>query len=358
MNALRTSIIITNYNYGRFLPRCIESALAQSHSSEVIVVDDASQDGSRDIILGYGDKITPVLQERNGGQGAAFNAGFFASSGDVVFFLDADDWLYPNAVETVVRKLSSDAAQAQFRLHLVDGEGRRIDLLPPPEVEFDQGDVVPILLSRGRYECTVTSGNAFTRATLNSIMPIEEQRFRISADGYLVTVAPFFGQVVAIDEPLGAYAVHGANNWTGGIGRVTDPAKFRKSIAHDRDRYHALRNRAAERGFTLAADPGLADTQHLTSRIGSLTLEPAQHPEPGDRRFVLGLRGAWASRNANLSVIRRAMLATWFLAVGFVPRRWAGTLISWRLDPVTRPEGLRRILSAIRRRLARPQRTG
>jgi hypothetical protein len=46
------------------------------------------------------------------------------------------------------------------RLHLVDGDGREIDLLPPPEVKFDDGDVVPILLRRGRYENTVTSGNA------------------------------------------------------------------------------------------------------------------------------------------------------------------------------------------------------
>jgi hypothetical protein len=39
-----------------------------------------------------------------------------------------------------------------------DSEGRQIDLLPPPEVKFDDGDVMPILLTRGRYENTVTSG--------------------------------------------------------------------------------------------------------------------------------------------------------------------------------------------------------
>src|SRR5205085_2714573 len=120
---------------------------------------------SRDIIRGYGERLVPVLQAENAGQAAAFNAGFRTSRGDVVFFLDADDWLYPHAVERAVAAFGPGIAQVQFRLHLVDGEGRQIDVLPPPEVALDQGDVVPILLSRGRYQNTVTSGNAFSRDT-------------------------------------------------------------------------------------------------------------------------------------------------------------------------------------------------
>ena len=129
MNAPRASIVVTNYNYGRFVAGCIDSALAQSYPDiEVVVVDDASRDHSREI--------------------------------DVVLFLDADDWLYPHAVARVIAALAPGVAQVQFRLHLVDGDGREIDLLPPPEVKFDDGDVVPILLRRGRCENTVTSGNA------------------------------------------------------------------------------------------------------------------------------------------------------------------------------------------------------
>src|SRR5215469_16521569 len=100
MNAPRASIVVTNYNYGRFVARCIDSALAQSYpDTEVVVVDDASRDHSREIIRSYGKRVVPILLERNGGQGAAFNAGFRACRGDVVLFLDADDWLYPHAVE-------------------------------------------------------------------------------------------------------------------------------------------------------------------------------------------------------------------------------------------------------------------
>ena len=118
MNAPRASIVITNYNYGRFIARCIDSAPAQSYpDTEVVVVDDASRDHSREIIQSYGKRVVPVLQERNGGQGAAFNAGFRACQGDVVLFLDADDWLYPDAAARVVAAFSPGVAQVQFRLH-------------------------------------------------------------------------------------------------------------------------------------------------------------------------------------------------------------------------------------------------
>ncbi len=87
---LLASIIVNNYNYGRFLAEAIESALSQTYANtEVIVVDDGSTDNSRDIIASYKDQIIPVLKE-NGGQASAFNAGFQASSGEVIFFLDAD----------------------------------------------------------------------------------------------------------------------------------------------------------------------------------------------------------------------------------------------------------------------------
>src|SRR5262249_35315249 len=93
------SIIVSNYNYGRFLRKWLDSALAQTFANkEVIVVDDGSTDESRKIISSYGKQIIPILKE-NGGQASAFNAGFAASRGEAVLFLDADDLLLPSALE-------------------------------------------------------------------------------------------------------------------------------------------------------------------------------------------------------------------------------------------------------------------
>ncbi len=87
----KLSILINNYNYGRFLGEAIDSALAQTYRNiEIIVVDDGSTDNSCEIIAGYGDRIIPILKE-NGGQASAFNAGFAISTGEWIALLDSDD---------------------------------------------------------------------------------------------------------------------------------------------------------------------------------------------------------------------------------------------------------------------------
>ena len=72
---LLASIIISSYNYGRFRKDCIDSALKQAYPhTEVIVVDDASTDDSQEIMAGYGDRIIPVLREKNEGAKSTCNA--------------------------------------------------------------------------------------------------------------------------------------------------------------------------------------------------------------------------------------------------------------------------------------------
>jgi glycosyltransferase involved in cell wall biosynthesis len=102
MPAPLASILINNYNYGRFLGQAIDSALSQDYlSKEILVVDDGSTDNSREIIFSYGDRIIPIFKE-NGGQASAFNAGVAASRGDILCFLDADDFFYPEKITHVV----------------------------------------------------------------------------------------------------------------------------------------------------------------------------------------------------------------------------------------------------------------
>ena len=70
MPAPLVSIIIDNFNYERYLPQSIDSALAQTYARvEVIVVDDVSTDRSRAVMAAYADRIIRVLQAENRGQG-------------------------------------------------------------------------------------------------------------------------------------------------------------------------------------------------------------------------------------------------------------------------------------------------
>ena len=341
------SVVITNYNYARFLPQSIQSALSQTHpATEVVVVDDASVDNSREVIRDFGGRIVPVLRERNGGHGAAFNAGFSASHGEIVVFLDADDYLYPGAVARVLSAWAPGISKVQFRLDLVDVTGRKLDLYPAPEVMFDSGDVVPRMLAYGRYETAVTSGNAFPRGMLEKILPVPEAEFPMGAEAYLVTLAPFEGPVVSLDEPLGAYRQHGANSWR--LDRSAPGKHLRRSLEHDARKYHTLRVKAHQVGMDVPRALGMRDHEHLSTRLASLSLEPAQHPYADDHRSVLALRGAVASLHARLPWKRRAILAGWFMAAGFLPRTLAEPAILWRLSPDIRPPAVDRFLKGVR----------
>lgn len=341
------SIVIDNYNYARFLPHCIETALAQTWPhTEVLVVDDASTDGSQEIIARYPAAV-PVLRAVNGGQAAALNAGFVRSRGSIVIFLDSDDSLEPHAVERIVRGWRPGVAKIQYRLTITGAGSDGLDLFPHRDIPFDSGDVVPLLLRSGRYSTAVTSGNAFDREVLARILPIPEAEFRISADGYLVTLSPLFGAVLSIDEPLGTYRMHDQNAWA--TRATADGDRFRRAIDLDAARYRALSRKAAELGLPRPVEPGMNDWLHLEKRMCSLCIEPARHPVPGDKRSRLGWRGVRASVvDRRLPRRRRAMLVAWFLCAGLLPRPLSRAAVVWRMAPATRPWLVTRILRLVR----------
>ncbi len=88
------SIIVTNYNYGKYLPRCLRSCLSQRGANcEVIVVDDVSTDNSISILRPFEDKIRVIKNEKNIGVAASANEGLKMSRGQFVIRVDADDFV-------------------------------------------------------------------------------------------------------------------------------------------------------------------------------------------------------------------------------------------------------------------------
>lgn len=223
----KVSILINNYNYERFLQEAIDSALNQTYShTEVIVVDDGSTDNSQKIIASYGDKIIPVLKS-NGGQASAFNAGFAASQGDILCFLDSDDLCLPEKVAEVVDAFGScqDLGWCFHSLKWVDSSLKtHIDKSkyekPPttkngdqePKREYDlrahirKGklrDKLPSLPS--------TSGLCFKRSLLQQILPMPEATTIGLNDAYLEFTAIGLSKGIILDKKLGLYRLHGAN---------------------------------------------------------------------------------------------------------------------------------------------------
>jgi len=101
---MRFSIIITCYNQGKLIKDAVDSALsARRDSEEIIVVDDGSTDGSRELLRSYGRAVRLVCREINGGAGVARNCGASVATGDFLVFLDGDDVLLPWALDVYQR---------------------------------------------------------------------------------------------------------------------------------------------------------------------------------------------------------------------------------------------------------------
>lgn len=105
------SIIITNYNQGRFFKDAFESAINQTYQNkEIIIVDDGSTDNSLDIIQNVlseykGNVLYKLITKNNGGTASARNAGIKNCQGQFLAFLDTDDIYYPDKVAVSVGKL-------------------------------------------------------------------------------------------------------------------------------------------------------------------------------------------------------------------------------------------------------------
>ena len=203
------TILINNYNYGRFLKDAIDSALNQTYRNlEVIVVDDGSTDDSREIIAAYGNKITSVLKE-NGGQASALNAGFAASRGEIICLLDSDDSFDPCKVERVVPNCRP-GSMLYHTLRLEPGAGVFAPYVAPTNFYryARQYRFVP-------YIGSPTSGLVMHRELALRLMPLPTQHVRSCADDFLVRAAGLIGEVVGIPDVLGNYRVHGENAWYG-----------------------------------------------------------------------------------------------------------------------------------------------
>ncbi|WP_309739445.1 glycosyltransferase [Chamaesiphon sp. OTE_20_metabat_361] len=338
MNDILVSIIINNYNYDRFLTEAIDSALNQTYlHTEVIVVDDGSTDKSREIIIRYGDRIVPIFQP-NGKQAAAFNSGFAKSRGDIIVFLDADDYLMPTAIERIVAIWQPNLAKVHYRLQVVDAEGQSLGYTSPQGSQpLATGEVWKTLLEFGGYTSTPTSGNALSRKAMAPIFPIPAA-YKLTADDYLSMLIPFAGEVAAIEEPLGAYRIHNSNQWA--LATVTGD-RFRRFVCHDLQNYALLEQKAAELGQILPTDLAQRSIGRLWSRMISLRLDPQNHPVPSDRAWSLiyqGIRSLWKYSTFNWQ--KCVIYSLWFIWVGLMPLALARPAMTWLYAPQFRPKAI------------------
>jgi glycosyltransferase involved in cell wall biosynthesis len=314
------SIVVNNHNYAEFLGDAIRSALEQRDvDREVIVVDDGSTDGSREVIESFGTEVKPMFQA-NLGQKGAFNAGFSAARGDVVMFLDADDELSPGIVSKVADAFAAHPSSGRvvYRLEIVDRDGQPTGaLLPARRMPLASGDLRrEVMSSPDDLPWPPTSGNAFARWVLAHVMPLPVDDDPTGADALLHALTPLLAPAVALDTIGGSYRLHERNaHFRPGF----DVARSRRLLRRADASHAAIRQLASELGYGDAKPCSVTLAAHrlVSQRIGG-----ADHPVDHDTRLraaIHGLRAAAA--RADVGRGRRAAYAAWFLLGIILPRR-------------------------------------
>jgi hypothetical protein len=168
----------------------------------------------------------------------------------------------------------------------------------------------------------------FARGFLERVLPMPEPPFVTGADGFVGGLAPFFGDVVSVDEVLVRYRVHGANHSESG---TVDVAKLRRLMQIDDAREAAQRAVLAAHGMAVPHGSAINIPGYCKQRLLSLILDPAGHPHQGDTLAGLTCRGITASwRFPHTSWGKKALSSVGFAALALLPRdliaRWLPSL--------------------------------
>nr|WP_197501563.1 glycosyltransferase family 2 protein [Hyphomonas sp. Mor2] len=343
------SVIIANYNYEKFVGAAIESVLSQGPDVQVIVVDDASTDNSVDVINQYADRVETILLQENRGQGGGLNVGFAVATGTLVMFLDADDFLIPGGVETILSNYQTGVAIYHYRMHYGDEEGGTYGLYPPVERPLAEGNVSERLRTTGHYDGTVTSGLVFSREAVANVMPMNEETYRYGADGYLCSTVPLYGDSVTIATPMSAYRLHTRQHSQ--FSKVyAERARWR--LKHTMDRHNSTRVHAEK--LNLEVNPNLFDDDDfaLQERVVSMIIEPDKHPIEGDTLKQL-LATSKARKIQQAGGMKKVWEFGWWTLLQMAPRGLRIALIKPAIDADARPRWFQAMGRFVKRLLRR-----
>jgi glycosyltransferase involved in cell wall biosynthesis len=236
------SVIVPAFNNGSFIKFAIESIFRQTYPAgltEIIVIDDGSDDNTGEIVHEYLDRVTYIYQENRGIAGAR-NRGLAVAKGWIITFLDADDEWYEERIRKVVNKFmeSPEAGLVYHSIELIDSNGNIIHRNFNKSFGYKEGirGWVTNDISSGRIFCGGSSF-AFRRDVVKRAYPVPEDIKR-GIDFYMVALSSCYAQAEYIPETLGKYRLHGDNTTMfAGHRDCSEMAKVNMDFAHMRQRF-------------------------------------------------------------------------------------------------------------------------
>ena len=206
------SALIDTYNHERCIEQAIVSVLQQdipARDLEIIVVDDGSTDHTPDIVRKFEPRVR-LIRKNNGGQASAFNLGIAEATGDIVTFLDGDDWWARRKIKTVLEAFDKNPgiAAVGHGYFEVPGDSPPTEMFVstrPLRLDLSSPEAARIA-NLGRM-LLGTSRLAVRRSILERIMPIPD-RLVYAADTPIFTLALALGGALILDQPLCYYRLH------------------------------------------------------------------------------------------------------------------------------------------------------
>jgi glycosyltransferase involved in cell wall biosynthesis len=209
------SVLIDTYNHERFIEQAIASVLEQDFPAsdrEILVVDDGSTDRTPEIVRKFEPHVR-LLRKPNGGQASAFNAGIPECRGEIIAFLDGDDWWEKEKLSVIVAEFEAHPAIGTIGHGFieVDEHGNHLAVIQPEKkhesrlLDLQEGaDFLALRAFLG------TSRLAVRAQILHQIGPLPEGLV-IEADEFLATVATALGGALVLDQTLTNYRYHSEN---------------------------------------------------------------------------------------------------------------------------------------------------
>ena len=210
---LRISVLINTYNHERFIAQALQSVLDQTFPAdqmEIIVVDDGSTDSTPQIMQTFLPGIHYIRKE-NGGQVSAFHAGVAEARGDIVAFLDGDDWWAPDKLAAIVEAFDENpnVACVGHAYHEVDSNGLITATMVPTEDRLSLENPRAAELSSSLRTFLGTSRFAIRRTVLEQTLPVPDDLPFF--DNFVFSQAVAISGGVLLKQPLCYYRLH-ANN--------------------------------------------------------------------------------------------------------------------------------------------------
>jgi glycosyltransferase involved in cell wall biosynthesis len=208
------TVLIDTYNHREFIEDAINSVLRQDFplsETEILVVDDGSTDDTDEVVRKFAPRVR-LLRKSNGGQASAFNAGIPEAHGEIVAFLDGDDWWAPGKLTAVSEAFAKDADVGLIGHGVTEvyPDGRQRTEVPREVSRFRVTSVEKAKTFRMQRGFLGTSRMAYRKELLERIGCVPEA-LTFEADEYLFTVAALLAEVMILRESFTFYRLHDRN---------------------------------------------------------------------------------------------------------------------------------------------------